>query len=375
MRTSSGSATFASLFKKYRLRSEIGTLSEFGDLLAQEGMVYETSLFTRWQRGNRLPRGRKLLLSILKVFFKKKGIWNFAEANLLMEASGQGYITEVEKILLSEYITGSNLKASIATVGELLKSFRIRKNLSQSELVLNMGGTDSTRLDRIEQGTEENPPREIIEDISSALSLHINEKNNLLLAGNYVPSQQEINEIRFALEDEIEKWPYSVVLYDFCWRIILINQKHLHVLGLDQSAKEKIYQDTPSALEIIFDPNFLPNIYLKGEDLKIWHNNLLRFVTHFRSLQRSIVKEKWYFDLIQKLMSNELFRSIWRKSEEKESTLISTRFGRKILVDYQGVKLNCNIFVVPFYKDPRFEIEFYNPADIDTFNYYVKRQL
>ena len=38
--------TFAELFKKYRLRSEIETLSQFGDLLAQEGLVYENSLFT-----------------------------------------------------------------------------------------------------------------------------------------------------------------------------------------------------------------------------------------------------------------------------------------------------------------------------------------
>ena len=51
--------TFAQLFKKYRLRSEIETLSEFGDLLAEEGIVYETSLFTRWQNGERVPKDRK----------------------------------------------------------------------------------------------------------------------------------------------------------------------------------------------------------------------------------------------------------------------------------------------------------------------------
>ncbi len=45
------SSDFAILFKKYRLRSEIETLAGFADLLAEEGYVYENSLFTRWQTG------------------------------------------------------------------------------------------------------------------------------------------------------------------------------------------------------------------------------------------------------------------------------------------------------------------------------------
>ena len=92
----SDNAQFATLFKKYRLRSEIGTLSEFGDLLAQERLVYETSLFTRWQNGDRVPKDRKILLAILKIFIKKCGIKSIDEANELLESSGQGYLTKSE---------------------------------------------------------------------------------------------------------------------------------------------------------------------------------------------------------------------------------------------------------------------------------------
>lgn len=90
---------FAILFKKYRLRSEIESLAQFGNLLAEEGYVYETSIFTRWQTGNRIPRDRNILLMILKIFMKRGGITMIREANKLLESAGQGYITDKEKTL------------------------------------------------------------------------------------------------------------------------------------------------------------------------------------------------------------------------------------------------------------------------------------
>lgn len=87
---------FATLFRRYRLRSEIGTLTQFGDLLAEEGYVYETSMFSRWQQGDRIPACRKLLLAMLRVFIKKGGIRTTAEANTFLEAAEHGYITEKE---------------------------------------------------------------------------------------------------------------------------------------------------------------------------------------------------------------------------------------------------------------------------------------
>lgn len=80
---------FARLFKRYRLRSEIETLSEFGDLLAEEGYIYEDSLFTRWQTGQRLPTSRKLIFTIIEIFVKKGGLREIYEANKFLEAANQ----------------------------------------------------------------------------------------------------------------------------------------------------------------------------------------------------------------------------------------------------------------------------------------------
>ncbi|MBI1862978.1 hypothetical protein HYS00_02570 [Candidatus Microgenomates bacterium] len=79
--------TFAELFKKYRLRSEIETLSQFGDLLAQEGLVYENSLFTHWQKGDRVPKDRKLIMKIISIFVKRGSILSVFEANTIVAAA------------------------------------------------------------------------------------------------------------------------------------------------------------------------------------------------------------------------------------------------------------------------------------------------
>src|SRR3989344_9598145 len=78
--------SFAALFKKYRLRSEIETLSEFGDLLAQEGIVYETSLFTRWQNGERKPNSRKTVIAMIRLFAKRGAVKTIEDANLVLES-------------------------------------------------------------------------------------------------------------------------------------------------------------------------------------------------------------------------------------------------------------------------------------------------
>ena len=88
--------TFGSLFKKYRLKSEFETLSQFGDALAEEGFVYEDSIFSHWQKGDRLPHQRELLLSILNVFIKRGAMTDVKEANLLLMSLGQRDLSQNE---------------------------------------------------------------------------------------------------------------------------------------------------------------------------------------------------------------------------------------------------------------------------------------
>ncbi len=78
---------FASLFKKYRLKSGFATLREFADALAKEGLVFEESLFSHWQKGDRVPKDRHLLLTIINLFIKNGGITTIDEVNAFFSLS------------------------------------------------------------------------------------------------------------------------------------------------------------------------------------------------------------------------------------------------------------------------------------------------
>lgn len=92
--------TFGALFKKYRLKAEFETLSEFGDALAEEGFIYEDSIFSHWQKGDRIPKQRELIITILKIFIKKRAIKTENEANQFFVSVGQQNLNEDEKIYL-----------------------------------------------------------------------------------------------------------------------------------------------------------------------------------------------------------------------------------------------------------------------------------
>lgn len=104
--------SFTTLFKKYRLRSEIESLSQFGDILAEEGIVYETSLFTRWQNGTRLPKNRYIILKIVSIFITRKGIQTISEVNAFLESAGQGYLTDRERDNIHALMIGASVVIS-----------------------------------------------------------------------------------------------------------------------------------------------------------------------------------------------------------------------------------------------------------------------
>jgi len=102
-------STFSELFKKYRLKSEFETLSQFGDALAEEGFIYEDSIFSHWQKGDRIPKQRELLLTILNIFIKKGAIADIKEANVLMASLGLRDLNKNELKTLPDTLTTKTL--------------------------------------------------------------------------------------------------------------------------------------------------------------------------------------------------------------------------------------------------------------------------
>lgn len=87
---------FGELFKKFRLKSQFQTHAQIGKTLAELNLFYEDSIFSRWEYGNRIPKDRVVLITLIKLFTKREGLNNLSEANSFLEAAGQGYLTESE---------------------------------------------------------------------------------------------------------------------------------------------------------------------------------------------------------------------------------------------------------------------------------------
>lgn len=80
----STASQFKHLFNKYRLRAGFETLNDFGNKLASEGYAYEDSMFSRWKHGTRIPKNRKIILAMIKIFIRYHGINTVEEANDLL---------------------------------------------------------------------------------------------------------------------------------------------------------------------------------------------------------------------------------------------------------------------------------------------------
>ena len=92
---------FGQLFKFFRLQAGFITIGQFADALADHNIIYCESLYYHWQRNNKIPTNRQLLLQIIKVFIDHGSITNSTQANIFLESSNKGYLTNSEIIDLS----------------------------------------------------------------------------------------------------------------------------------------------------------------------------------------------------------------------------------------------------------------------------------
>ncbi len=97
--------SFAKLFKKYRLKAEFVSLSDFANAFAQKGYFYEMSIFCHWQKGRRVPTKRAILISLTTLFIERGAISSLKEANEFLESAEHGYLTVREQERLFNNIT------------------------------------------------------------------------------------------------------------------------------------------------------------------------------------------------------------------------------------------------------------------------------
>jgi transcriptional regulator with XRE-family HTH domain len=258
-----------------------------------------------------------------------------------------------------------------ATLGGLIKDYRLQKNMSQLDIAFALGWKESSQLSRIEQGRVEKPGKKLVESLANIMELKPSEKNDLLLAGSYLPTEKEIEEIREQAAPIIENWNYPAYILDFSWRMICYNKEAAWVYDLDSNAKKQIYKNHPRTLEVVFDKDFIQNKYAKGKELEKWHQFLHAKIVLFKYAQRTRTKESWYIKHVRELMKqNKLFREIWASAKLPESEVGLADYERKTLINMRDKSKNLefHLFKNSFLQDPRFEVNFHVPDNKDTFN-------
>lgn len=262
-----------------------------------------------------------------------------------------------------------------ATLGGLIKDYRLRKRLSQLEVSLSIGWSDTTRLSKIEQGRVGKPTRETVEKIIKALRLTEQEKGEFLLVGGYVPTDKEISRLLREEKSMIDHWTYPAYILDFTWRLIYINNLGLKLFKLGPSWDEKIKKREVNVLSFPFLIKEKSLLEIEQGDNK---NTLTSFalsqISAFKKENHKFQHEGWYNKLVQELMQYKEFRKVWPKvgeSHDLKYKKLSEYEYKKITGIYRGKRRTFEFhdFVTRFYENPRFMVILYIPANTEAIKF------
>lgn len=249
-----------------------------------------------------------------------------------------------------------------ATLGGIIKDYRIKKRLSQLDISLRIGWKDTTRLSKIEQGRVAKPSRETVDKIIKALELTEQEKGELLLHGGYVPTDKENSYVIETVKHKILSWQYPAYLMDFSWRILLINQATIDVFGFPQALLKTAYKVKPNLLENVA-MDWKIEIF-KGDDEKTLRPLEETLVAQFKVEHLGHENDKWYKQIITKLAASEKFRKLWSTIDAKDYHKKLFEYEYKVVRWPKTGKIKTyHVFDSKLVFDRRFIVVLYLPAD------------
>ncbi len=265
-----------------------------------------------------------------------------------------------------------------STLGGLIKDYRLKKRLSQYDVSLKLGWSDTSRLSKIEQGRVSKPKRETINRLIDALELEEYEKGDFLYTGGYLPTDEEIEMALSLVKTRIDGWQYPAYLMDFSWRLLYCNIPNLQAINFGNEALEFVNTSKTSILEYSVMPeDQFPCVVEKGDD----ENSLKPFavaqIASFKTENHRFQNEDWYKKLVKKLMTYETFKKLW-------PTISNTNYQKK-LQDYEfkrttfirngkSVVLNFHMYTSKIINFPQLQIVLYHPADEFTTVYFKTLQ-
>jgi transcriptional regulator with XRE-family HTH domain len=244
-----------------------------------------------------------------------------------------------------------------ATLGGLIKDFRIKKRFPQLKISSRIGWKDSTRLSKIEQGRAGKPTRETVDKIIKALELTNQEKGEFLLTGSYLPTDNEIAQTINAVGRRILTWPYPAYLMDFGWRMLLINQPTIDIFQFPQELLKTAPKIKPNLLESVIKDWQIE--ILKGDDKNNLKPLAQTLVAQFKAEHLGKENERWYKQLISKLSSNEYFRKLWNTIDASNYHKKLYEYEYKMVRWPNGKTATYHVFDSKLVSDRRFIVVLY----------------
>jgi transcriptional regulator with XRE-family HTH domain len=163
-----------------------------------------------------------------------------------------------------------------SAVGELIRTWRHRRNLSQLELSLD-SAISARHLSFVETGRAK-PSREMVLHLAERLEIPLRERNGLLLAAGFAPlfeerplDHEEMAPVRGALEHFLRAHqPYPAVVVDGRWHLVTAN----HALSvLTEGVAADLLEPPANALRITLHPEGMaPRILNFAE----WSSHMIR---------------------------------------------------------------------------------------------------
>lgn len=262
-----------------------------------------------------------------------------------------------------------------ATLGGLIKDYRIQKRLSQLEVSLRIGWRDSTRLSKIEQGRVGRPTRPTLDKIMGALGLSEHEKGQMLLASGIVPTPREVDQTLKRLKDMLAVFDCPVLVCDVAWNMFYFNNLCQKLYRITDKEYTFLERNKPNWTEMLFLRKSVDNIQIRGgyseKELRPFKEYQ---IAHFKFEQEGNTNETWYRKLLQRLSQDEEFRKLWEKIPMAKASHFYEYEFNEFTGDWQGKKETLKFHVLSIHPafDFRFYIMVHQPSDKNTYEFYQR---
>ncbi|MDX1660436.1 MAG: helix-turn-helix transcriptional regulator [Gemmatimonadota bacterium] len=146
-------------------------------------------------------------------------------------------------------------------VGRLLRHWRDVRGMSQLDLALT-ADVSARHVSFVETGRS-TPSREMVLRLADVLAIPLREQNALLEAAGYARlyreselTDPELEDVRRVFEFILERHePYSAVVVDRAWNVVMANRAHGRVLAFLLGEDRREAPVTENLLDLTFDPD------------------------------------------------------------------------------------------------------------------------